>query len=62
MRSHDNHKHSLFMLVGGNGLAVNRLNHALARNSALYLRTKPAICARRTPTRHLPRSAHGVAT
>eukprot|EP00965_Chrysotila_dentata_P138037 4565979-Pleurochrysis_carterae.AAC.1 len=31
------------MLVGGDGLAVSRINHALAWNSRKYIRTAPAI-------------------
>eukprot|EP00965_Chrysotila_dentata_P148072 4887757-Pleurochrysis_carterae.AAC.1 len=44
MRKHEKHKHSLFMFVGaGDGLAVSRINDALARNSRKYIRTAPAI-------------------
>lgn len=43
MRKHPMHKHSLFMLVGGDGLAVHRLNHTINRHPQTYLRTPPAI-------------------
>lgn len=43
MRAHPMHKHSLFMLVGGDGLAVHRLNHTINRHPNVYLRTAPAI-------------------
>ena len=43
MRTHPSHIHSRFMLVGGDGLAINRINWTLARNPAKYLLTSPAI-------------------
>ena len=43
MRRNPKHKHSWFVFVGGDGLAVNRINHTLARKPGLYLRTAPAV-------------------
>jgi hypothetical protein len=43
MRSDPKHKHSWFVMVGGDGLAIHRINHTLARKPGLYLRTAPAV-------------------
>mmetsp|Transcript_23882 Transcript_23882/g.77118 ORF Transcript_23882/g.77118 Transcript_23882/m.77118 type:complete len:447 (+) Transcript_23882:755-2095(+) len=43
MRNNDKHKHSTFMFVGGDGLAINRINHSLARHPGKYLHTRPAV-------------------
>ena len=43
MRSNPRHKHSLYVFVGGDGLAINRINHTIARKPHQYLRTAPAV-------------------
>eukprot|EP00965_Chrysotila_dentata_P050441 1672129-Pleurochrysis_carterae.AAC.1 len=43
MRAYPKHRHTVFMLMGGDGLAVSRVNHALAHNSQKYIRQAPAI-------------------
>ena len=43
MRAHPMHCHSWFVFVGGDGLAVNRINHTIARKPAQYLRNAPAV-------------------
>eukprot|EP00965_Chrysotila_dentata_P068096 2252348-Pleurochrysis_carterae.AAC.1 len=43
MRAHPKHRQTVFMLVGGDGQAVSRVNHALARNYRKYVRQAPAI-------------------
>ena len=43
MRSHANHKHSAFVFGGGDGLAVMRINHTLARKPHIYLQQRPAV-------------------
>ena len=43
MRTHPSHVHSRFMFVGGDGLAINRINWTIAKNFPKYLYTSPAI-------------------
>ena len=43
MRAHPRHKHSAYVFVGGDGLAINRINHTLARKPSRYLRKAPAV-------------------
>eukprot|EP00965_Chrysotila_dentata_P038839 1290251-Pleurochrysis_carterae.AAC.1 len=43
MRAHPKHKHCLFIFVGGDGLAVHRINHTINRLIPIYLYTAPAI-------------------
>ena len=39
----DKHKWSTFVFLGGDGLAIHRINHTIARNPGKYLRTAPAV-------------------
>jgi hypothetical protein len=43
MRNHPAHRHSRFMFVGGDGLAIMRVNWTIAKNFPRYLYTEPAI-------------------
>ena len=43
MREHPMHRHSRWVFVGGDGLAITRINHSIARNPAKYLGTSPAV-------------------
>ena len=43
MREHAMHKHSNWVFVGGDGLAIMRLNHTLARKYFKYLDTAPVV-------------------
>ena len=43
MRGSPFHSHSWVCLVGGDGLAINRINHTLARKPGAYLNQTPAI-------------------
>ena len=43
MRSHPKHKWNFFVFLGGDGLAINRINHTIARKPGTYLRTAPAV-------------------
>jgi len=43
MRADPKHKHHTFIFVGGDGLAIHRINHTLARKPGTYLRSKPAV-------------------
>ena len=43
MRTHPSHIHSRFMFVGGDGLAINRINWTIAKNFPKYLYTAPAV-------------------
>ena len=43
MRDDPKHKHSTFVMVGGDGLAIHRINHTIARDPGKYLRTAPAV-------------------
>ena len=43
MRTDPKHRHSWFVFVGGDGLAINRVNHTIARDYTKYLQNKPAV-------------------
>ena len=43
MRTHAMHRHSLWFFVGGDGLAINRINHTIARKAHAYLLTTPTV-------------------
>ena len=45
MRDDPRHRHSFFVFVGGDGLAINRINHTLARKAGHYLRNpdRPSV-------------------
>jgi hypothetical protein len=43
VRGHDMHKDSKFLFIGGDGLAINRINHTLARKWGQYLNQYPVV-------------------
>ena len=43
MRENPKHKHSWWVFIGGDGLAINRVNHTLARHPGKYLRQRPVV-------------------
>lgn len=43
MRGDPRHRHSAFVFVGGDGLAIMRINWTLARKPTMYLRNAPAV-------------------
>ena len=43
MRGDPRHRHCAVVFVGGDGLAINRINHTIARKSHVYLFSPPAV-------------------